>query len=107
MKLPKEMKVMNPVEKVKYFVFGKQHIPNEYERAKRAWDYMFAITAINDVGAGADDCFGDIKTVIGMLKEICLKETGILIDDYATNEVGCHYKGWKKNPFERGKKDER
>lgn len=89
-------------ESISYSFFGKEHIPDEQTKKRRAWAYLLALTAINDVGAGADDNLGTIRAVIGMLTRICEHETGYkIINNYATNEVGSNYSGWKKNPYSK------
>lgn len=91
------MKQINKNEIV-YNLFSIPYYPDETRRKERAFSYTLALTALNDVGAGADENLTSIRTIIAEIKRICIEETGYEIDNN-NKLVGSDYQGWKKNPY--------
>lgn len=91
------------VEEISYKSFGANYTPTEQEKKSRAFKYALALTAFEEVGAGADDNLQIAREVVYNLKRLCLSETGYVIENAENALVGSFYKGWKQNPYE-GKK---
>ena len=96
------IKVHNNI--VEYNSFNELYTPDENTKLKRAFAYGHAITSLNDVGSGSDECLSRMKFIIREIQEICLEETGYHIDTYDTKMFGSEYSGWKINPYATHKK---
>ena len=89
------------IPKIKYASFGEEYEPDEESKKRRAWNYLFAVSAFNEIGAGADRNLNAARTITNAMRELCLDETGYDISEYEPQTVGSHYKGWKKNPYKK------
>jgi len=90
-------------EDIQYMSFGALYFPDTERKKERAWAYMFAVNAFNNIGAGADENLSDVRAIIRMMKTICLLETGYIIPDSNEKQCGSEWGGWKQNPFAKHK----